>query len=137
MPELESVLPSYKHQSEEASSQAAPVQNTYYTILDTVLNCKLISVNVSVALAGEDLQVRITVDGNVYVSDAVAVGIGADFMVEHAPTITALQKFTLTAVAVTNVPFLEEGRSVKVELRKTTAAGAGDLSWRVRYAARK
>lgn len=135
MPQLRRAVPDiFVHQTEEAGTQAAPVQNTYYTILDAVMNCKLISVNVSVADTGETLQLRVTVDGNAYVSAAVAVGADADFMAEHAPVITALQKFTLTAVAVTNIPFLEEGRTVKVELRKTTAAGAGTLSWRVRYA---
>jgi len=45
-----------EHQPTATLTQAAPVQNTWYTILDTIANGRLIGVYFKVADTGEDLQ---------------------------------------------------------------------------------
>jgi hypothetical protein len=104
--------------------QAAPVQNTWYTVLDTVANCRLIGLGIGIATVGEDLEVKITVDGRTIIGTGTAVE-GA----EYQAMIHTHDTGTVLVFSSTEAPrsFIIEGRSIKVEIRKTTANGAGNL----------
>lgn len=127
------VNPLPEMQEEVTLNQAAPVQNTYYTILDTTENCRVYSCVVRVDTTGENLQVRVTVDGQVFTSPSTGVGANTDFMVALGPTTTAGQAYKIMTAATNWGAFIIEGRSVKIEVRKTTAAGAGNLKGNCRY----
>lgn len=115
--------------------QAAPVQNTWYTVLDA-RNVRVYFITVTVLTVGETLEARITIDGTLYTAGggtAVAAGANhkaylstATFGGPGAPTgyawITAPGS-DLNAAAQT---FLE-GKHILIEIRKITVAGAGNL----------
>jgi len=111
-------------------SQAAPTQNQWYTLLDTTLNVAAYFIIVAVATTAETLEVRITIDGNVYTNSFLG-SAGANYYIILASTAAG---FTTTPsernVAVWG-PL--QARSLMVEVRKTTASGTGTLSGRVKY----
>lgn len=109
--------------------QAAPVQNTWYTVMDTTPNVRLYIITLRVADTGEDLELRITVDGEVYTAVVAAVAgttyycyIGAGNWMNYAGThINVMGYDSLVA------------RSAKIEFRKTSAAGAGTITSMVEW----
>lgn len=114
-------------------SQAAPVQNTWYTILDTAYCAKLFGIAVSVADTGETLEVRMTVDGAT-VSGSQAALAGTAYKALPYTTPTGLYLLMSTSSLINGNE--TEGRSVKVEVRKTTAAGTGTITGCVNYGQR-
>jgi len=113
------------HQGKALLVQANPVQDQWYTILDTTLNCRIYDICFRVATTGEDLEVRITVDGQIYTVSQTAVA-GDHYGIIRLLSATSGEMFASSG----NPPawaFMIEGRSIKVDMRKTTAAGAGTL----------
>jgi len=126
-------LLTFQVQTEAALAQANPVQNTWYTVLDTTLNAKLFFVTAQIATTGEDINMKITIDGLTYTVSSVAFTAGTLYDAQIRAGNSAI--FTATRpTPVFSGGF--EGRSVKVEIRKTTANGAGNLNSWVTYAAR-
>jgi hypothetical protein len=123
------------HQAIALLAQAAAVQNTWYTVLDTTLNCRVIGVCVAMSVAIETLQMRITIDGNILSGEQAAAVVGTIYHGILLQTNLA-QNLTMTSTVPLTRSFLLEGRSVKVEVRKTTAVGAGTLTASVVYAKR-
>lgn len=125
----------YEFQTEAALDQAAPVNGTYYTILDTVLNARIYGIVIQVDTTGETLQVRITIDGRTIESTAGACTNDTCYeLIRRYTGIT--EDWIITDVAnpfSQYKSFILEGRSVKIEVRKTTAAGGGNLKGRVVY----
>jgi hypothetical protein len=121
-----------QHMPDAYLNQAAPVQNTWYTILDTTLNAQLAVVPFHVADTGETVEVRCTVDGQVYVASQIAVA-GTEYWVVRSSYAGAGCSITSSSSSFggSSAPFL--CRSAKVEIRKTTAAGAGNLVAAVKY----
>jgi len=115
--------------------QAAPVQNTWYTVLDTTLNVIVYTISVRVETTGETLEARITADGNVYTTSIAAVAATTYWIIAQHPepnlpvTASDYSGVSCAAQYFTHI----EARSIKVEVRKTTAAGAGNLRARVNY----
>lgn len=126
-------LPVPEYQAAATLNQAAPVQNTYYTILDTTLHCRIWSVSVLIATTGEDLNLRITIDGEIIVGTTLAAANDTNYYMRKRLNATGMA-YTLdsTDYGSTNA-FQFEGRSVKIEVRKTTANGAGNLKGCVAY----
>ena len=120
-----------EHQPDATLTQAAPVQNTWYPILNTTKNCRIYRIFVSVADTNETLEVKITIDGNI-ISGSVPATAGTSYYVYFSGYGNALIIDTVDPIAA--YAFLLEGRSIKVEVRKTTAAGAGTITARVKYA---
>lgn len=117
------------------ASQAAPVQNTWYTALNTI-NAELVSVAIGVLVTGETMEIRITIDGTVILTSA-GIAINAnEFSVMQTIRFTnpaAIKIIGAVSGANTDLsigsnyqPMLR-GAQVKIEYRKTTAAGAGDI----------
>jgi len=115
-------------------NQPAPVQNTWYTILNTTPNCLIWEVDVRIDTTGETLEWRITIDG--VVSTAIGNACLANTDYWGVPVLYNVGLYTeISAVSTwrSDRAFIVEGRSIKIEVRKTTAAGAGNLRGAVAY----
>ena len=118
--------------------QAAPVQNQWYPVLNTTINADLISCKVGITVAGETLECRWTVDGTIIPSNSMACVAGTIYFVTLYPG-TANQ-FLDIGTGGGGIPAgsgtaggSAKSRSIKIELRKTTNAGAGHLQAGVWY----
>lgn len=120
-----------QQQADATLSQAAPAQNTWYTILDTTTNVRLLGVRFAVADTNETLEVRFTADGQTLSSNALAATAGTMYYVTR---VTSTNPLYLSTGDTTSMAFLYEARSLKVEIRKTTAAGNGTITARAAYA---
>lgn len=119
-------------QADATLSQAAAVVNTWYTALDTTINARIIAASVSIDTANETLEMRFTIDGQTIAKTALAATAGTSYIADYYQDNTSL-RLALTGNMHTRT-YLLEGRSVKVEVRKTTNNGAGTLTCRVSYA---
>jgi len=120
------------HQAPATIDQAAPVQNTWYTVLDTTTFVRILAILAYVDVANETIEVRLTIDGQTLTGSQAALAgtsycYGLQYQSNSLNTITAGVN-----IPVMNYCFLE-GKSVKVEVRKTTALGAGNLHCLVTY----
>ena len=125
----------FEYQAPATLNQAAPVQNTWYILLDTTANCRVYAAAVNVEDADETLELRATVDGQIYVAEARVATHSTTY---HAhKSLNAIARVAAiglnSGLTTEGLTFLVEGHSVKVELRKTTAAGAGNLTGIVVY----
>jgi len=120
----------YKHQPPKKLNQAAPVQNTYYTIFEEI-NARIHMMHFGVEDANETLEVKVTIDGETWISDAFAATHSTSYSVdrhEDAITRTETLEFDSTPSHFGKYrAYVLEGHSVKIEVRKTTATGAGNL----------
>jgi len=129
----------YNHRAIALLPATAVVQNTWYTVLDTTERVRLIMINMQMLTNIETLQVQITVDGVVLAGEQVAAVVGTQYKVclTASSYAQALALVTSADTAFLGLrPFLLEGRSVKVEVRKTTVVGAGNMTASVVYAVR-
>lgn len=119
----------FQQQADAVLDQVAPVQNTYYTILDTTKNVKIDSVWIEIEDTNETLQVKITIDGEIWTSSGLAATHSTSYYVYKDQATATLQ------IDSNRRAFMYEhegeARSIKVEVRKTTAAGTGNLEGRV------
>jgi len=123
----------FEDQPDATLSQVNPVQNQWYTILDSKKECKVYAITVLVWTTGETLEVRVIIDGKVLMG-SVNASATTYYYVHH-------QLYGSALIVDGNIFLLGhysplEGREVKVEVRKTTAAGSGTLDARVVYAKR-
>jgi hypothetical protein len=123
----------FEDQPDAILSQANPVQNQWYTVLDSKKECKVYAVTVLVWATGETLEVRVTIDGKV-LTGSVNASATTYYYVHH-------QLYGSALIIDGNIFLIGhysplEGREVRVECRKTTNAGAGTLDARVVYAKR-
>jgi len=123
----------FMHQPDAVLSQVEPVQNQWYTVLNSTRECRLYSFTVLVWTTNETLEVRITIDGVVLLGSVEA---------NHTTYYYVHHQLYAAGLAIDSNIFLLgkyaplEGRNVKVEVRKTTAAGSGTLDARVVWAKR-
>lgn len=113
-------------------SQANPVQNTWYTVMDTTPNVRLIRVGLYVDVVGENIELRITADATVLLAsepESAGVHVYATFYADQQDAL----ELTSSLAQILN-PFLLEARSLKIEIRKTTALGNGTLHVNVKWA---
>ena len=125
----------FQHQPDAVLDQATPVQNTWYTILETT-NARINQISITIQDTGEDLEAQITRDGELDPCvGAVAVVAGA----VHRAYIGNYPGGSRTVVGPSGGAQLAmnsnsfEARSVKIQVRKTTAAGTGNLQASVDY----
>lgn len=125
-----------KGQAIATLDQAAPVQDTWYTILNTNTkrDCKIIRIATRVETANETLQIRVTIDGVAVSSASLNATFGTMYSWWKAIwTDAQTETWYYGNISAVTAPYIAEGRSVKVEMRKTTAAGAGNLRGAVLY----
>ncbi len=119
-----------KHQAPKKLNQAAPVQNTYYTIMEEV-DARIEEMHFGVEDTNETLQVKVTIDGETITSDAYAATHSTSYGVirnQDAITRTEVLEFDSSPAHFEKYrSYMMDGHSVKVEVRKTTTAGTGNL----------
>lgn len=121
----------YQYQPMITFNQVTPTQDAWYTVLDTTTNVIIHGVVVLIGTTNETVQLRLTIDGQELAPSVAAVaGTYYSLYVDgrNAPLVIA----AFGAVQTLGI----SGRSVKVEVRKTTANGTGTLSARVVYGKR-
>ena len=115
--------------------QAAAVQNTWYTILDTSLNIRIKSIFVQCDVA-EDIELRLTIDGNTR-TYAGTVDAGVMFVpVELTGFLVLVDASTIAAAITTERSFWLESKTCKIEIRKTSTVGVAQLLAWLDYAQR-
>jgi len=127
-----------EHQADATLSQANPVSATWYTVLDTVLNTRIIGISTNITWATTQptpLEIKVTIDGQT-VTFTVANPVSATNYFARIATEQALSAQVLDTVDYARErAFLLEGRSVKVEARITWATTQPTpLVARVKYA---
>jgi len=130
----------YEYQPPAVLNQAAPVQNDWYDLLPVTRNCRVKQIHVNIEDNDETLEVRMTIDGEVMTgsnacthSTNYPVGVHAD-----AELMTDVLEFDTTPTHFGKYrSFLKEGKSIQIEVRKTTAAGTGNLTGIVTFGVKK
>ena len=125
----------FKQQADATVTEASPVSGTKYTVLDTTKNVRIISMAVKCTFATCDpLEIHVTIDGQTITFTTSAATTNTwnypSNSSENAETAQTLQEATDYAA---QIPFLREGRSVKVEV-EATGGTLSDLTARVKYA---
>lgn len=126
----------FEYQAPTVLDQGGPIQNTWYNILVATERVRVYAISVNVEDANEDLEVQIIIDGE------TINGIGVT--ATHSTAYNAvLEEDAINGVDYVNLKtgytdrgrraFLIEGHSVQIQVRKTTANGAGNLTGLVEY----
>lgn len=132
----------YERQADATLSQASPTADTLYTLLDTTIHAKIISIVASVTWSGQPtpLEVIVTIDGqtiNYSFTNPVSAtnyipteSVASMALAESAQVLAT----TLSATVLMLRQFT--GRSIKIQLRTghTTAGTVSNLSGRCKYA---
>lgn len=126
----------WKKKAVATLSQASPVQNTWYTVLDTTEDALLIMISIyqtNAEAGSKDLQVRLTIDG-VTMTGSVSLAHNTTNLVYISWASDGLS-FTGSVLLVAYYAPLP-GQSVKVEFRCTSAPGTNQvLGGAVQYCA--
>jgi hypothetical protein len=125
----------WRPQADATLSETDPVVDTYYTVLETSKMTRLIAVAVSVAEAGETLALRVTIGGKVYNGTVEATAAHVYQAANGVAILNAdsLELIDAASLSLAGRSFLREGRGCKVEVAKTTEAGAGTLAAKAIY----
>lgn len=114
-------------------NQAGPVQNTWYTILSTTKDLCIVGLVVSVQTTNETLEVEIVIDGNTYTNTNASVA-GTNYTVYMSLSDTTMSPVFDTGTYNTSLRYGKFcGHSIQIRIRKTTAAGAGNIRAAVLY----
>ena len=122
-----------------AFQQAAAVQNTWYTVLTIANRAGLLKhIFPGMDTANEDLEVEVTIDGELITPEALNCVADTDYECYFFGDVSAtVNKIGILAVDGTNraldLPFKE---SLLIRARKTSVVGAGELFCGVIYALR-
>lgn len=116
--------------------QQALTQNTWYTVCD-LSNVEIADINVVQSTANEDLELRITDDVGVSTVISWTAVAGTEYAIYRYANVTgavgARYGQGTTLFSTYGFPMVKS-RVFKVEIRKTTAAGANATNVRVNYA---
>lgn len=128
----------YEYQAPAVLNQAAPVNGTFYDILAATANVRVMRIAVNVEDANEDLEVQAIVDGETIAAVAETATHSTTYFAFQSPDAVArtdrLALATATSTVRASMPsHLFDGKSVQVQVRKTSANGAGNLTGIVQY----
>lgn len=135
----------FAQQPDAYLSQANPVTATLYTVLGTVRNARIASIEADVTWATTQptpLEVVVTIDGISMIFSLVNPVTATKYYASMNPTVDAANQMLVVASFTTGatntalmIPYVLEGRSVKVEVRITWATTQPTpLVCRVKYA---
>jgi hypothetical protein len=115
-------------------NQAAPVQNTWYPVLVATEGVMIYYMSALVTVVNETIELRLTIDGNARVGSLAAI-FGTEYWFYLHPSYAGANSLK-SSVGVINAGYYctVKGQSITVEIRKTTAAGAGNLQSKVTWA---
>lgn len=114
----------WQHETAVEFDQAPPVQNTWYTVLDTTADVRLIFTSISQSndeVAGKNLQMRWTIDGLTCELAATAVASGTLYYVRKDQYTQALKAQTTIINSGQYVDI--RALSIKIEARTTSVPG--------------
>ena len=123
----------FEYQTPATLDQAAPVQNTWYTILPTTSNVLIHHIATNIEDTNETVEIQITIDGET-ITGSVAQTHSDNyywFWAADAISQTDVMESSNDIRYATNQVI--QGKSIKIEARKTTAAGVGNLTGIVIY----
>jgi len=126
----------FEYQPPAVLNQANPTQNEWYDILPPTDNVRVYSIAVNIEDTNEDIEVRVTVDGEVSLGAQVGTAHSTAYFIITVPepiTRTGTLQYTIIAEFIRNKVFVVEGHTVQVEVRKTSAVGVGNLTGIVLY----
>lgn len=107
-----------------ALSDVAMTQNIWVTVLEEK-NVRVRLIAFKQDTAQEDLEVKITTENGIETLTQTAVAATPYFiMISYGADNTSNFTITATPAEITRQAFMFECRSLKIEIRKTTAAGA-------------
>ena len=119
----------FEWQAPATLNQAAPVQNTWYVLLAETANCRVYDIGVNVEDANETVECRITIDGQAMTPLPAALSHSTEYWVGiNIAPITRVAQSKITGNEPDYRGWVCEGHTVKIEVRKTTATGAGNLT---------
>jgi len=125
-----------EHQADAVLSQDNPVSETWYTVLNTTKNVRLLSLYANITWAVTQptpLEVRVTIDGQTETFSVSNPVSGTDYV--GVLGYASASYLINTLAEQRSRAFLLEGRSVKVEARITWATTQPTpLVCRVKYA---
>ena len=127
----------------EEFTKAGAVQNTWYTMF-TLTNASVVLCGLGITVADETVEMRITIDGEVFTTvGGIALTFAGNMCTQASyPRTSTLNKGYFTQTAASNAwnmvgsPYVEhwlKGKSITIEGRKTTAGGASALRGYVQY----
>jgi len=125
----------FEYQPPAVLNQAAPVNGDWYTILAATALVRVYGVTVNIEDDNEDLEVQITIDGELIGAVAVTATNSTNyFVIIYGDAIARVDRCTISATLYQGYEaFLCEGHNVEVEVRKITANGTGNLTGIVLY----
>lgn len=123
----------WQHQADAVLNQAAPVQNTWYTVLAATEDVRVVACSIRVETANETLEVEMVIDGVTYIANQLAVAATTYTMGISGNPVSDTLNSSLTAVDIYRA-FLIEGQNIRLRIRKTTALGAGNLKCKLVWA---
>jgi hypothetical protein len=120
----------FEMQTPAVLNQAAPVQNQWYQLLPATANCRLYRVAINIEDVDETIAARVIVDGETFTGAIGATHSTIYFVYQYPNAITRVMQINYNSSATYSgyASPLFEGHSVAVDVRKTTAAGAGNLT---------
>jgi len=123
-----------ENQADATLSQDNPVSGTKYTVLDTTKNVRIIGIEIDCTWTVQPtpLEIHVTIDGIAMIFAQTNPVSATPYRALLNPAYAADNQF-MTAATNLDVPFLIEGRSVKVEV-ETTGGTVSNLSAKVKYA---
>ena len=124
----------WRYQEVAWIAQAAAVQNTWYVVLAaTGVYTYLHHVAINMTANNETLEIEVTIDGRVIVTQVAAVaGNIYQLMFNSNPSI--VNDFSLPLQRDDYTPIELEGHNVQIRARKTTVVGAGTLNCKCQFA---
>ena len=122
----------FEYQDPSTLNQGAPVQNTWYDIINET-NARVYSVAANVEDTNETLEVRSIIDGVTSGAGSIGAINSTEYRVRWsysaiARTVSMALIAESADQAVRRGAYLAEGKHVRIQVRKTTATGVGNLT---------
>ena len=113
---------------------ATVVQNTWYDVLPETNNVHVYGTAFGIEDTNETLEWRAIIDGVTLPSDDLVATHSTDYYGDLAPDAISINVQCRLHSSQRDAQFIEfEGRTVQIQLRKTTAGGVGNLIGSVSY----
>jgi hypothetical protein len=128
----------FEYQAPAVLNQAAPVNGTWYDILPATDYVRVYQIAVNVEDTDETLEVQAIIDGETIQADDLACTHSTIYYgIRYLQPINRTDQIALTTASTIQLfdaqAFILEGHNVQIQVRKTTAAGAGNLTGIVQY----
>ncbi len=114
-------------------NQENPVQNQYYTVLDSTVPTRIKQMGFRVDTTGETVLCRVTIDGFVVSAAPRVATAGSMYWCYFQPDLDGNAVYNSSTLPTPN---WLEGKTLKVEICKTTNAGNGNIRCVVAYETR-